>query len=112
MDVDVGLEVTGEVDGVDLVGAFVVGDLVGWIEDGAEVTGKEGASVVLITVAPVLTIVEEVVDEGLEQPAVRLTSCKTVSDHEPPTSCCATQKKAPPLHPNSPALYDLSSEST
>ena len=48
----------------------------------------------------------------LEQPAVSATSATTASLHAPPTSRSATQKKAPPLHANSPLLYSLRSDMT
>jgi len=37
-------------------------------------------------------------------PAVIATSAETRSPQLPPTSCWATQKKPPPLHPYSPPL--------
>lgn len=50
--------------------------------------GDEVAKEVVVTVAPVLIVVEEVVEEdGFEQPAVALTSPSTASDQAPPTSC-------------------------
>jgi hypothetical protein len=74
---EVGAGVDGDLVGTADVGEVVLGDLVGWtvVEDD-----------VVVTVAPVLTVVE-VVEEGFEQPAVRLTSANTASDHDPPTSC-------------------------
>lgn len=76
---------------------------------GAELTGADeaGAKVVEVEVVEVEVVEEVVVDVVVtleEHPAVRLTSLNTVSDHAPFISCCATQKKAPPLHSNTPLL--------
>jgi len=62
-------------------------------------------TVVVVPVVVVASVV--VVVDGpfeLEHPAVVATSPTTASLHAPPLSCRATQKKAPPLHANSPLL--------
>lgn len=60
----------------------------------ATVVGLPGPSVVPAT--------RVVVAEIELHPEVLNTSAETRSDHEPEVSCKATQKKAPPLHANSP----------
>ncbi len=85
---NVGFDVIGDAVVVPEIGAGVVGDLVGWADVGDAVLGDEVASEVVVTVAPVLIVVEDVVEEeGFEQPAMALTSPSTTSDHAPPTSC-------------------------
>ena len=92
IDADVGFTVGFDVMGDEVVvpeiGAGVEGDLVGWADVGDAVLVDEVASEVVVTVAAVLMVVEDVVEEeGFEQPAVALTSPSTASDQAPPTSC-------------------------
>jgi hypothetical protein len=94
----VGLFVVEEVEDVvevDVTGAFVIGLTVG--------DRLVGAFVGLLVVEVVVEVVDVVVTVA-EQLAVLLTSPFTVVLQAPPTSCCATQKNAPPLHPNTPWL--------
>jgi hypothetical protein len=84
----VGFDVMGDEVVVPEVGEGVEGDLIGLADVGDAVLGDEVASEVVVTVAPVLMVVEDVVEEeGFEQPAVALTSPSTASDQSPPTSC-------------------------
>ena len=69
--------------------------------------------VVVVAVAPVVPVACVVVAlPSAEHPAVLLTSATTASDHAPPASWRATQKKAPPLQANAPPSLSLRSEVT
>ena len=95
----VGLFVGGMVVGiVVVVGVFVIGLFVGCLVVGLFVGG--------------MVVGSFVGSLGLEHPAVLLTLFNTVSDHTPPASSNATQKKAPPLQVNIPPLYAFRSERT
>jgi len=99
----IGLEVGTEVDNGDLLGDFVsligldVGDADG-VAVGTAVSEATGDEVGSCDATP-----PEL------HPAVLLTSPTTASLHAPFVSCCATQKKAPPLHSNSPSLISFRS---
>ncbi len=104
-----GLAEVGGKDGLAVVGALVVGELVGLREpvgleemlgefDGEPVV--EGDNVVgsLVGIAVVGFEV------GFEHPLVFCTSATTASLHCPLKSLYVTQKNAPPLHANSALL--------
>jgi uncharacterized membrane protein required for colicin V production len=103
----VGLLVVEEVEDVvvvtDVTGALVTGLAVGDRLVGAFVGLLVAEDLVVAVVVAVVVVVVDFVTVA-EQLAVLLTSPITVEPQAPPTSCCATQKNAPPLHPNTPWL--------
>jgi len=103
----------GEIVGGMVVGEAVAGGTVGVVAVARVVVVAEvvaGCSVVEVEVVVALVVV--VLPTHVEHPAVSLTSATTASDHAPPASSMATQKKAPPLQANSALLICLRWEVT
>ncbi len=107
----------GDIDGLVVLGAFVVGVLVGLREPvgTCEMLGEfngepvvDGDNVVGASVGCAVVGVKV----GFEHPAVFCTSATTASLHCPLISVYATQKNAPPLHVNSALLNVLRSDMT
>lgn len=90
-----------------LVGLIVTGFLVGLAVAGFLVGLRVGCVAVGLIVG--LVVGFGVMPATVEHPAVLRTSLTTASLHAPPVSLLLTQKKAPPLHENTPLLYVLRS---